>query len=130
MEQYYQEKIPLSTQQRLSEEEHGQSFSALKLALWLSFFGLFGSALLVSLKGQINLAFTMPVAAILFMSLVLPLFCYRRATTFHNDAANELRRLRESMPAPAEEPAPNKDSNVVVLQPVRNKNGRFSYQRA
>ena len=130
MEHYYQEKLPLSAQQNLSQEEQVQSFSALKLALWLSFIGLFGSALLVSLKGHINLAFTMPIAAVLFMSLVLPLFCYRRATTFYNDAANEIRLLRESMNTPAEESAPQHDSNVVVLQPVRNKNGRVSYQRA
>jgi hypothetical protein len=78
------------------------------------------------------MAFTMPIAAVLFIFLVLALFCYRRATTFHHDRANELKLLQESISAsaPSTESAPVKDSKVVVLQPVRNKNGRVSYQRA
>ena len=131
MEHSYSEKIQLSGQhQPLLEDDYTQPFSALNLALWLSFIGLFGSATLVSLKGHINMAFTMPVAAVLFIFLVLALFCYRRATTFHHDRANELQFLKESMGTPPEEPVSNKDSNVVVLQPVRNKHGRVSYQRA
>jgi hypothetical protein len=131
MEHSYSEKIQLSGQhQPLLEDDYTQPFSALNLALWLSFSGLFGSATLVSLKGQINMAFTMPVAAVLFIFLVLALFCYRRATTFHHDRANELKFLKESMVNPPEETVSHKDSNVVVLQPVRNKNGRVSYQRA
>ena len=131
MEHSYSEKIQLSGQhQPLLEDDYTQPFSALNLALWLSFIGLFGSAMLVSLKGHINMAFTMPVAAVLFILLVLALFCYRRATTFHHDRANELKFLKESMETPAEQPASAKDSNVVVLRPVRNKHGRVSYQRA
>jgi len=131
MEHSYSEKIQLSGQhQPLLEDESMQPFSALNLALWLSFIGLFGSATLVSFKGHVNMAFTMPVAALLFIFLVLALFCYRRATTFHHDRANELKLLREAMSTAPEEPVANEDSNVVVLQPVRNKNGRVSYQRA
>jgi hypothetical protein len=105
-------------------DEHAKSFSALNLALWLSFIGLFGSALAVSFMGNINVAFTMPIAALLFVSLVVVVFCFRHGvTTFHTFNIRETAGTAE----PSDKPNTN---NVVKLRPVQTRDGHISYKRA
>ena len=116
--------LPEPTQQ-LSEVDYSKQFSALNLALWLSFTGLFGSALLVSLMGQINLAFTMPIAAIMFVSLVVVVFCFRHGVTTHHTL-----KVREASVAQESPKKSTNNNNVVKLRPVQTRNGHISYKRA
>lgn len=124
MEHSYSLAEPMHVSPAAGENNETTSLSALNLALWLSFTGLFGSALLVSVMGQINMAFTMPIAAVLFVSLVVVVFCFRK-TTHHT-----LRVREESGAQSQASKAEPINNNVVKLRPVQTKNGHISYKRA
>ena len=65
----------------------------------------------------------MPIAAVLFVSLVVVVFCFRHGVTTHHTL-----KVREQPTVPAQ---PQKSTNnVVKLRPVQTRNGHISYKRA